>query len=828
MKSILNHTLALALIVFASPALFAADLLLVEKGVPRAEIVVSEKRPRMTTLAALELRLFIENMSGARLPIVTAPTAAVPVKIHVGQSGETDRLGVTAEGLRDGAYRIASGPDWLVLIGRDYDFDPGKLPWPVSREAIPRARAEWEKAIQGKSDAPWMFPFAGHFKGNWNPANFPKVMTEQYGGDFTALWPVREGVRPGCWNQDADGSLQAVYGLLRRLGVRWFMAGALGEIVPKMETIAFPPMNDTVKPDFAMRAWSWYSYGGFSFDDMIWARRIGMNSGYERLGPLFGPHGLIHVHGHKAMQAAHPDFFALLGGKRDTSHRDHGTACFSSEGLAKEAARYLRFLFDTYDLPNADIWPGDGLVLCECDRCKGKTLSELVWGFADRVAREVCQTHPKKLVSCGAYTSYVDAPDTIEKLSPNLVVQLCSAPQRPMLGDADNWAQYWARVQKWQARVAPGNLFRMENSRFHLWGKADEAISYPVIHPRAIAKDLQALRGISLGESGEQSQVNGKWRVPGIEHINLYVQSRFLWDATQDIDAVLDEYCALFYGPAAKEMKAALDYAEEHLAYKDESIRKGRGNPSNVTLAVKLRFRDLLDKARQTAGDTVHGERIQKMIAELKTRDAVIAEHREKDTILAEGRAKAPLAVGVNGADLGKAAVHKLKGYWKNVDPAAETTFRTGWDKDALLFDIVCRNPDMKNLMVSGDVHSGDYIAISLEPAVGTNYQISINPDGVVDDWGTSPNWKSLAQVKTERGADFWRLTVRIPVVSAEEGQADPNHRVSGPKPSREAPWFFNVGRNHVLGGGKAELQAFSPTGAGWNVPAKFGKLVME
>jgi hypothetical protein len=809
-------------------SLSGAELVLVNHGAPRAEIILADKRPRMVTLAALELRHFVEQMSGARLPIVTTPTSATPVKIHIGRSAETDRLGISADGLRDGAYRIASGPDWLVLLGRDDDFDPGAMPWPRSREDIPRAAAVWHKAIQGKTDAAWTFPLAGQFKGNWNPASFQKIMTEQYGEDFTSHWPIAEGVRPGFWNQDADGSLQAVYGLLRRLGVRWFMAGPLGEVVPQTKSIVVQAGDETVKPDYSVRSWSWYNYGGFRFDDVIWARRIGMNSGYERLGPLWGPHGLVNVHGHKAMQAAHPDYYALIGGKRDTSHREHGTACFSSDGLTQETVRYLRFLYDSYDLPCADIWPGDGLVLCQCEKCQGKTLSELVWKFADRVAREVHRSHPHKLVSCGAYTSYVDAPDTIEKLSPNLVVQLFSAPQRPMLGDSDNWAQYWARVQKWQAKVAPGNFCRMENSRYHLWGKADEAISYPVIHPRAIARDLQTLRGTSLGESGEQSQVNGTWRVPGIEHINLYVQSRFLWDATQDVDQVLGEYCTLFYGPAAKEMKQAFDFAEQNLAYKDESIRKGRGNPSNVSLAVKLQLRAMLDKAKETAGDTVYRERIQKMIAELKPRDAVIAEHQEKETILAEGRAKAPVAVGVVGADLGKAASYKLKGYWKDVDPAAETTFRTGWDQDWLLFDIVCKEADMKNLMVAGDVHSGDYVAISLEPAVGVNYQISINPDGVVDDWGTSPTWKSLAQVKTERGVDYWRLIVRIPVVGGDDGQADPNHRVAGTKPSRAAPWFFNVGRSQDLGGGKAELQAFSPTGAGWNVPSKFGKLLAE
>jgi hypothetical protein len=824
----MKYTLLLT-VVFASltASLSGAELVLVKDGLPRAEIVLAEKRPRMTTLAALELRHFIEKTSGARLPIVTVPTAAVPVKIHVGRSAETDRLGVKTDGLRDGAYRIATGADWLVLIGHDEDFDPSKLPVPVSRNDIPRARAEWEKAIQGKSDAPWVFPFTSLFKGHWHPNAFHQVMTEQYGNDFTSLWQVREGVRPGFWNQDADGSLQAVYGLLRRFGVRWFMAGKLGEIVPEVKTVALAPLDETVKPDFAVRALSWYAQESFSFDDIIWARRLGMNSGYESLGPLFGPHGLVHVHGDKAMQQAHPDYYGLFGGKRDTTYREHGTACFSSTGLEAETVRYVRFLFDTYDLPCADIWPGDGLRVCQCEKCAGHTASDLVWGFADRVARQLYQSHPGKRITCGAYTSYVEPPESIAKFSPNLAVWISNRGRWKML-DEEHWADYQSRIRRWQSKLAPGNLLRLENNLFHVAAMAKgELVGYPVLHPRGVARDLKALKGVSLGDTGEQSQARGKWSAPALEHITLYVRSRFLWDADQDVDAVLDDYCVQFYGPAAAAMKEAITYAEQNLAFKDQG-RRGRGNPDNVSLAVSLRLRELLESAHQLAGDTIYGRRIRAIIAELQPKETVIAKHREKEEALTQARSSAPVAKGVVGADLAKATAYKLKGYSKSVDPAFETTFRAAWDMDALVFDIVCKDPDMKKLSVTPDIHSGDYIAISLEPAVGVNYQISINPDVAVDDWGTSSNWKSVAEVKTERGNDFWRLTVRIPVVGADEGQADPNHRVSGTKPTHEAPWFFNVGRNQDLGGGKAELQAFSPTGAGWHVPAKFGKLEIK
>src|SRR6187200_2069478 len=100
----MKHALPLltALLLFAPlPPLRAAETLLVEKGAPRAQIVIApEKRPRMVTLAALELQRHIETMSGARLPIVTSPDASLPVRNHVGRSPATDQLGVTDTDLK--------------------------------------------------------------------------------------------------------------------------------------------------------------------------------------------------------------------------------------------------------------------------------------------------------------------------------------------------------------------------------------------------------------------------------------------------------------------------------------------------------------------------------------------------------------------------------------------------------------------------------------------------------------------------------------------------------------------------------------------------------
>jgi hypothetical protein len=102
--------------------------LLVDKGLPRAQIVIAANPPRTTRLAAAELQTYLEKISGARLTIVNEPGADVPIKVYVGRSPHTEKLGVSTDGLKDGAYRVVSGENWLALIGDDTDFTPIE-PW---------------------------------------------------------------------------------------------------------------------------------------------------------------------------------------------------------------------------------------------------------------------------------------------------------------------------------------------------------------------------------------------------------------------------------------------------------------------------------------------------------------------------------------------------------------------------------------------------------------------------------------------------------------------------------------------------------------------------
>ena len=138
----------------------AEDQFLVDEGKAYAEIIISESPARSTRLAAAELQTYVAKISGARLPIRVEPYADVPVQINVGESPHAAKLGVTADRLEHGAYRIASGEKWLALIGDDTDFTP-KEPWAKNNSGRgEKLQSEWEKA----SGLPFGVPNGGLYK----------------------------------------------------------------------------------------------------------------------------------------------------------------------------------------------------------------------------------------------------------------------------------------------------------------------------------------------------------------------------------------------------------------------------------------------------------------------------------------------------------------------------------------------------------------------------------------------------------------------------------------------------------------------------------------
>ena len=788
---------------------FAAAFI-VEIGKANAEIIISDLPTRMQDYAAKELQEYVKKLTGAIIPI-RKDKGDAKIKIYVGKSKFTDQMGLDNSDLDYGAYRMVSGDNYLVLLGNDTNYfmnKPGDAgpEFPASMKDRKKADEDWSK----KHGDIWSNPFSPSFK-EYNPIL-------------------------GLWSTDRHGSLNAVNDFLRSLGVEWYMPGDFGECLPDIKSIALPEkINRTVRPECGERNFAFHSGNPFqaSADEFKWQLRLGLF--YDtRVQSGHGTDALIST---EKVKKEHPEYFAKYGDTRNT-----GKPCYSSEGLAKSAVGYASLLFDEYNKDVVSFLPTDAYIsFCQCELCKGKDtpergfngmMSDYVWGFMNNLAAEVAKTHPNKRILCFAYNTYREAPLKIEKFHPNLEVGLCqgrksfSNPEEKITG------------LKFREEL----IKKSASGKIRLWEYYSPGIPVPMYYPAIISEDLKKLKGHILGTMVECQRTNSIQNkgqpdpLLATNHVNIWLTTRLWWDPNQDVDKMMTEYYKAFYGPAAGEMKAFIEHCEKTwrlMRIECEPIEKAF---------------ELMEVARKAAGsDNIYARRVQ-MVADY------IKPLEEIKTKLKIGRSKNPVAtfkefdkvdIKLDGK-MDEAFWQDLESY--NLDPVHDkmvvkqgTTFKVFYAGDSIYFGVRCEEADMGGIIspaVKDDdnsIFNGDSVEILLESPSISYYQLAFDPKGNMNDIKRSgaalgmkgkieTKWKAGIESAAFKGDNFWSIEVKIPVLGSGQDELLPFFGVSGDKPSKDMPWYFNVGRNRSRE--NREISTFSPSETGgFHDVMKFGKL---
>lgn len=802
-----------------------AQTYIVKDGKPVAQIVISEKPSRITTLASKELQACIQKISGAKLPIVTAVSDPDAVAIYVGQSTFTDKLGIKTDDLKFGAYRMVSGDRYLVLIGKDRDFVPreprhsGGL---IDYSTTPTGLA-WDKLTGANTR--WLYPFG----------QVPRTYNSE----------------SNVWENDERGNSNAVYAFLYDLGARWYMPNELGEVLPALSSIALPKVDRTDRPDFGVRYF--YQYGRMfgqrtaTRDEVLWQLRLGFEQGYtDLIGEEFGyslSHGLTNVLWRAETFEAHPDWFALYNGKRDRYK-----PCLSSPGLRAEVLKWARFMFDQYDVPMVSLMPSDGYsYVCGCPLCEGKgtperpfdgQLSDYVWEFVNSTATELYKTHPTRKVSCFAYGAYLLTPRKIDMLSPNIVLGICQT--RMTFNDPGQKTKYVDELRRdWLSKLPEGDNKLLMYDYYFISRDRHPNEHMPAFYPRQIARDIRELKGKAWGEFTEvtRSDEPGDLTCVAINHLNLYITAKLWWNPDLNVDALLEEYYTLFYGPARNEMKAYIEHGEANWPYFGK-------DPVKIGESLAL-----IDKAVKAApADTIYAKRI-KLIADYVKPMTDLAQK------IARGRENVPEATTVirNGTTIKidgkldepqwqKLNVERLKDLKTGREPVLPTSFKAFWSDEnrSLYLGIECTEVDDQKLNIGstkdGDqaIFMGDTIELLLETQGHAYYQLVFSPSGALasldrKDGRINSTWDSRVQVAATRTPTSWTLEIRIPAVAEPEHMLDPKgDGLSGSMPTKTQPWFINLCRQRVRDDG-SQYSAWSPTGAAtFHNLEKFGRFYVR
>ncbi len=248
-------------------------------------------------------------------------------------------------------------------------------------------------------------------------------------GGFTLQGDEQRGYR--ITGGDDTGVLYGAYALLERLGFRWFSPDPWD--VERPERLQWPALDLAEQPRAQLR-------GFFAVEKrdteafLLWMARHRMNFWSantnhpelcRKLGmvlratPPSGAHRLIADYLPAPRHfAAHPEWFALIEGKRRACQErgDADNFCFSNEEAGRELARAFADELTDGRLKDAAfvaVAPFDNGRWCECDRCRAlgnpmRQFLQVVW----HCQRELKRRGRRVTLIVSAYHETLTPPDT--------------------------------------------------------------------------------------------------------------------------------------------------------------------------------------------------------------------------------------------------------------------------------------------------------------------------------------------------------------------------------------------------------------------------------
>ena len=393
-------------------------------------------------------------------------------------------------------------------------------------------------------------------------------------------------------------------------GVRWWTSDAA--TYPKLDAVPVKDISLSYAPQFKYRE-TYYLDG---FDPLFKVRSKGNFTSITRylltdikfIPPeLGGNHRLFFFEGrHSAYHSffeilppkvyfeKHPDWYSLVGGKREPKQ-----LCLANEEMKaeyiKETLKCLRAD------PTADfiqVSQNDWRGYCTCEKCKalmdedGGAPSGPYLRFANDVAEAVEKEFPNVRIDTFAYQFTRKAP-TKTKPRPNVVVRLCDIEcdfARPLDKPLSPHKATFAKdLADWR-RVAGGNLF--------IWDYLANFKSYMMPHPNigSIAPNIRLFAengAVGVFEQGDAICSAGSFAT-----LRHYVTAHLLWDPKDDEKRLMDEFLNGYYGKsAAPILKKFIEVIEEGPRKTKQIVRCNHKGAPFLHGGDKLKAMQLMDEA---------------------------------------------------------------------------------------------------------------------------------------------------------------------------------------------------------------------------------------
>jgi hypothetical protein len=418
------------------------------------------------------------------------------------------------------------------------------------------------------------------------------------------------------------------------LGVRWFAPGIAWEYLPpaKAGDLTVTVHDEVKAPDVSPRFWS-----GHNFADswVTWGlRNKTVNS--ERAPRKSFQNNLHTIFPPSKYASTHREYYPLIDGKRwipEPGYR-YWRPCESNPEVLRLTVEAARKHFDTHpDSDSFSVGMDDIAFMCGCPKCRSmdphpdsyekREFADRHYKFVNAVAREVARTHPDRYIGTLIYAIARKPPQTADRLEDNVfgfITEESAMWFLPGHKEADH-----ALTREWARRCR-------HLSRYDYFGLGTFTPRY---YPHFMAEQIKFDK--SVGVEGMYSELN-----TFLPHTAPMIWSfaKLEWDASLNIDDLLNEFMTKMFGRAAPAMAKYYDHLEQswihgppgHTAWEHRNIfmQAMAITPEAVDQGLKL-----LDQAESRADQPIVRERIGMIRAALQYAGYAINEYSLSEKIIA-------------------------------------------------------------------------------------------------------------------------------------------------------------------------------------------------
>ena len=810
---------------------------LVRDGVAVSEIVIAKDAVQGVKLAAEDLQKHLELISGAKLPIVNAPSVHVKNQVYVGESEFTRRLGFKPAEFNSSGLEIVAKDNYVILDGPTKHWKPSPYNMTVSDYRYLRG-----SIITGKT-----YP---------KPEDFPspglKAWQDFCGEKFTTKH-INNG--PGRFNKplgihvnDDIGAWHAVAELLEQLGVRWYMPYENGTVIPEKTTIAIPDQHLKKEAKYPRREWCYYKRMEVDAEGVAWLKRL--KAGNNRI--IVYNHTTYAIYSSYEQQKRHPEWLARdsKGQLIEGYPSGCGAPRYTHPGFRQAAVTFMNKVLESQpDLWAMAVGPPDGGIKVDA-RDIGKygkptdtvpqKASNYVWDFHVHLAKALKESHPDKFLLYMSGAGGRELPTNIEEFPDNLLVP-------PKVTNAYMWGLDVYRrasldaVGKWVDKM---KVVRRAPSWDHwLMYRRPSRPRYPVVFTKALKAQMKEMlpyidgKFIEIQPDGRrdaQGRTSKRLGVIGLVHLMVYWQNELFWDPDADRTKMLDEYYMLFFGPAETEMREFYEFAEK--VWMRQESRTLTEHTGFLKEADVDRYFEILVKARAKAGKgSVYDKRIAMIEGDMQSLKKLFPNLKRTGPWFRVY--PAPESFKIDGDPSEYKYGWTTLGDWttgerpeKNVTRAVVTMTP---NKSGLIVGAVCYENRMDNIKAdckANDdfgIFNDDVVEVYINTPERSYFKIVVNPnvavwtestDVAIIDRDTLPIlWNPGVKAAVEKHADRW--TVEIMVPTRDFGELGP---------TKEYPWGIQVGRTRFTGG-HMQPWALAPTSGGpYKTLNRWGSLWMK